>query len=40
MHPSVEVVPVPMDMLPRGPSGKFEHVISLVSAEMMRSRLP
>jgi hypothetical protein len=32
MHPSVEIFPVAMDDLPRGPGGKFEQVLSLVSA--------
>ena len=30
MHPSVEMIVVAMDALPRGPSGKFEDFISLV----------
>ena len=33
MHPSVDIVPVAMDALPRGPGGKFEQVISLVSTQ-------
>ncbi|MCC6946506.1 MAG: phenylacetate--CoA ligase family protein [Bradyrhizobiaceae bacterium] len=31
MHPSVQIILTPMDVLPRGPSGKFEDFISLVS---------
>jgi phenylacetate-CoA ligase len=31
MHTSVQVILTPMDVLPRGPSGKFEDFISLVS---------
>ena len=34
MHPSVEIVPVAMESLPRGPGGKFEQVISMVSAQL------
>jgi phenylacetate-CoA ligase len=30
MHPSVEIALAPMDVLPRGPSGKFEDFVSLV----------
>jgi phenylacetate-CoA ligase len=30
MHPSVEIALAPMDVLPRGPSGKFEDFISFV----------
>jgi phenylacetate-CoA ligase len=33
MHPSITIVPLAMDTLPRGPGGKFEQIISLVSAE-------
>jgi phenylacetate-CoA ligase len=32
MHPSVQIILTPMDVLPRGPGGKFEDFISLVSA--------
>jgi phenylacetate-CoA ligase len=38
MHPSVEIIPVAVDVLPRGPGGKFEQVISLVSAGMPPTR--
>jgi phenylacetate-CoA ligase len=32
-HPSVEIIPVPLAEIPRGPSGKFEQFISLVPIE-------
>ena len=38
MHPSVEMTVVAMDALPRGPSGKFEDFMSLVSAALTPPR--
>ena len=38
MHPSVEMTVVAMDALPRGPSGKFEDFMSLVSTALTPPR--
>jgi phenylacetate-CoA ligase len=39
-HPSVEIIPVPLAAMPRGPSGKFEQFVSLVPLDGSQPRAP
>jgi phenylacetate-CoA ligase len=40
LHPSVEIILVPLDALPRGPSGKFEQFLSLVPVDWAPTPTP
>jgi hypothetical protein len=40
LHPSVEIILVPLDAMPRGPNGKFEQFLSLVPVDWAPTPTP